>query len=144
MARGDVEEQRRLIPPGVAEAEDVNTPVVDDDKGAKEAAQLGSGAPIKDLEREAKENEHRRSQQFKDHFEFLSIVMLDILFAGFAILATIWVLHLVLPEKPSGKWFVYYFHCWLTKDQLDDIAGVLAGGVIAGLVADHFKRRMGS
>ncbi len=144
MARGKTEEQRRQIPLGVAEAERIDAPQIEDDRSAKEAVQIASGAEIKDLEAEARANEHRRNQKFKDHFEILSIVMLDLLFLGFAVLATIWVLHLILPEKPVGKWFVYYFHCWLTKDQLDDIAGVLAGGLIAGLVADHFKRRMGS
>jgi hypothetical protein len=42
-----------------------------------------------------------------------------------------------------GTGWVSYIHGWLTESQLDKITGILAGGVIAGLVADHFKRRMG-
>lgn len=69
--------------------------------------------------------------------------MLDILFAGFIFLALVWVLHMILPAKAETADYIYYVHGWLTDDQLDKITGVLAGGVIAGLVADHFKRRMG-
>lgn len=144
MARGEAQEERKKIPLGAAEAEGIDAPPPEDDQAAKEAAQLASGAAIKDLEREARENEHRRTQEFRDHFELLSLGMLYVLFLGFIILAAAWVLHLVLPEKSQTGDYVYYLHAWLTKDQLDDISGVLAGGVIAGLVVDHFKRRMGS
>jgi hypothetical protein len=140
LARGDAEEERKQIPLGAAEREGALES--DIDNGTREAAQLGSGAPIKDLEREAKENEHRRSQQFKDHFELLSIIMLDVLFAGFILLAAVWVVHLVLPDHKVVGW-APFIHGWLSKDQLDHISGVLTTGVIAGLVADHFKRRIG-
>ncbi len=66
------------------------------------------------------------------------------LFAGFIILSAIWIAHFILPEKSAGTGWVSYLHGWLSPGQLDKITGVLAGGVIAGLVADHFKRRMGS
>lgn len=143
MARGNPNELRRQIPVGAADAEGGRSPETQDDRASKEAAQLGSGAPIKDLERDASENEHRRTQQFRDHFECLSIIMLDVLFAGFILLAAVWVLHMILPESSMATGWVSYVHGWLTDGQLDRITGLLAGGVIAGLVADHFKRRMG-
>jgi hypothetical protein len=31
---------------------------------------------------------------------------------------------------------------WLDSDQMEKLQDILTGGIIAGLVADHFKRRM--
>jgi hypothetical protein len=143
LARGDdADEQQRIIPPGAAEAEEALVDSGSEDPAAKEAAQLSRGVDSRNLEREAREKEHDRGQAFKDHFELVSIVMLYILFAGFILLSAIWVAHLILPEKAAAGW-PPYLHGWLTEGQLDKITGVLAGGIIAGLVADHFKRRMG-
>lgn len=145
MARGDDEQEKpRLIPPGAAEAEEAQVDSSADDPAAKEAAQLSRGVDARNLEREAKEKEHDRGEAFKDHFERISIIMLDVLFVAFVLLSAIWILHLILPEKSVGTGWVSNFHGWLTEGQLDKITGILAGGIIAGLVADHFKRRMGS
>lgn len=144
MARGDeeVKEPKRVIPPGAVEVEKARVDVGDDDLATKEAALLSRGRKERDLKGEAEEKEHDRAQHFKDHFEFLSIIMLDVLFAGFILLAAAWVAHLILPDHKVDGW-APFIHGWLSKDQLDHISGVLTTGVIAGLVADHFKRRMG-
>jgi hypothetical protein len=143
LARGDEEQPRRVIPAEALKAEAAGVDAAPDDRATLEATQLSQGAKQRDLAKEAQEKEHDRSQAFKDHFETLSLLALNVLFAGFLSLAAIWALHLVLPEKAAAKGVAFYVHGWLTKDQLDHITGLLAGGVIAGLVADHFKRRMG-
>lgn len=105
---------------------------------------LSAGALVGEtFAKEAEENEHDRGQKFKDHFEKLSIIMLDVLFIGFIVLSSVWILHMIIPTQSIGAGWLSYIHGWLTVDQLEKIGGLLAGGVIAGLVADHFKRRMG-
>ena len=146
MARSD-DEPRKTVPPDAPANEASGATDMAGDDASKEAAFLGQGKSIRDLQKEAAEAEHGRSQAFKNHFELLSIIMLYVLFAGFILLATVWVLHMLLPERvaglnAAGDWWSR-IHGWLNKDQVDKVAGVLAGGVIAGLVADHFKRRMG-
>jgi hypothetical protein len=148
LTRGGGEEPKKVIPTEAPDAEEAQADASDhagsDDAASKEMALLSQGKRDRDLKRESDEAEHDRGQAFKNHFETLSIWMLDVLFAGFVLISTIWVLHLVLPENSMGVGWVSYLHGWLSKDQLDKITGVLAGGAIAGLVADHFKRRMGS
>lgn len=143
MARDDLENQRKVIPAAAVAAEVAGVVEAETDPGNLEAAQLSRGVAARDLKREADEKEHDRNQKFRDHFEALSLMALNVLFVGFLFLALIVVLHLVLPEQPETKHHVYWLHGWLSDDQLDDIKGILAGGLIAGLVADHFKRRMG-
>lgn len=132
--------ERKMIPLSAptVEVERAGNPA--DGRADKETQQIGSGASIPDLEGEARANEHRRNQKFRDHFELIFLLLLYALFACFIVLGAVWVLHMVLPEKAATSWRP---HGWLSKEQLDNISGLLAGGVIAGLVADHVKRRVG-
>jgi len=66
------------------------------------------------------------------------VITLWALVATFFLLAGVWLFHLI---RPSDCDFV--IRGWLTATQLDKVEGLLAGGIIAGLVSDHFKRRMG-
>lgn len=131
MARGDNEPNKRipLQPP----IEDVPAPPVGQlDDGQLEAKQLSRGLPRRDLKLEADEADHDRSQKFKNHFEKMAVVTVWILFFGFMGVGGVWFFHLVAPA-----------YGWLKPDQLDKLQGLLTGGVIAGLVADHVKKRMG-
>jgi hypothetical protein len=142
-ALGGEASERKRIPKGAPTAEVERAGGRSDSRADKEAQQIGSGASIPDLEGEAKANEHRRNQKFRDHAETLFIILLYALFSGFLVLALVWILHMILPDAAGAAGCAPLLHGWLTRDQLDDISGILAGGIIAGLVADHFKKRMG-
>lgn len=82
---------------------------------------------------EAAQNEFNRDQKFKDHFELISLATMWILAAGMLIAGIIWFYHLVTPLT------------WprLCSDQIDDIQALLTGGLIVGILANHFKKRIG-
>lgn len=102
------------------------------DIGRLEAKQLSRGLAARDLEREAREKDHARSQAFKTCFELMTIITLCVLFLVFMISGIVWSFHLLAPQFG-----------WLTHDQLDNVQGLLTGGVVAGFLADHVRRRMG-
>lgn len=138
------DEPRRKIPFTAEEVEASQPEPPEDDPAQKEAAQLTRGKSVRDLKREKEEKDHTRSEMFKDHFELIALFVLWSLFLGFLALAAVWLFHLIAPTtgtKPLTG--LITVRGWLNPAQLDKIEGILAGGIIAGLVADHFKRRMG-
>lgn len=98
-----------------------------------EAIQLSSGRAPEDLKREAAEAEHNRTERFRDHFESLAIVTLYIAWAIVLIIALVWVYHLLAPP------------CWfhLPAEQVKQLQWIVTGGVFAGVVGGHIKRRLG-
>ena len=60
------------------------------DSGQKEAQQLGRGANKRDLAAEALQNDHDRSEWFRNIFEKMVIVLIVFVIFGFIILAAVW------------------------------------------------------
>lgn len=142
----DAEEPKRSLPPAPPEeaapaAEGLHDP------GIEEAILLSRKKSLAQLREEAEAEDHRRGEKFKDHFETLAIVAMYIMFMALSIFGIVWVLHIVLPEtcKPFFYlWGTYYCLCrWLTPDQTMIVQDIVTGGLIAGLLADHFRRRIG-
>ena len=103
-----------------------------DDASTQEAVQLSSGRTEEDLKREALEKEHNREQTFKDHFENVSVLALYAASIAILFLAASLFLHMVLPMTCH----------WLSENQLHDIKNIVTGGVLAGAVAGHLKKRL--
>lgn len=61
----------------------------------------------------------------------MAVVTVWALFGAFLVFGFAWAVQVATPWG------------WLTKEQFDLIQGVLTGGIIAGLIADHVRRRMG-
>lgn len=122
---------RVIVPP-----EEEAAAAIDDGKAAQEAQQLASGKSATALAGEAAENEHKRDQRFKDHFELISLICLWLVAAGIFLAAAIWLLHMVAPPEPT---------ClrWLTDAQVQSLQNALTGIVLVGVLADHFKKRIG-
>lgn len=134
MARDPGEDPTRKIPVAVvlqAAAQEVSRGDGGIDTGNLEAQSLNRGLTTRDLKRETEEREHDRSQAFKGHFELMAIIAFWVMFLVFIAVGSIWALHLIVPQ-----WG------WLKHDQTDDLQGLLTGGVIAGVLADHVRRRM--
>lgn len=103
-----------------------------DERASKEGIQLGSGKSQRDLQQEADEADHDRDQAFKEHFERIALVALYLGALAVFISAGIWFYHLVAPEAWSR----------FSDGRLDAIQDFLTGGVIVGLFASHFKKRL--
>jgi hypothetical protein len=97
-----------------------------------EAAQLSSGKSATELAHEANENEHNRSEKFKEHFERLAIITLWSLAVAMFAIGVVWLYHLVMPDT---------WH-WLTEPELDTLKGLLTGGLIVGVLTNHFRKRL--
>jgi hypothetical protein len=137
------DEPRRIVP---EPSPDETAPRADDsnDPAIKEALQLSSGKTAKELEEEALKREHERDQKFRDHFELLAIAAMYVLFASLCVFGFVWVLHMILPEQcqPTCWWHVCCVRRWLTSDQVTILQDIITGGVIGGLLADHFRKRL--
>lgn len=103
------------------------------DASLKEAKQLSSGRSAAELEKDAAEREHNRVQDFRDLFDALVQIGMLIAFGGIMIMGAVWVWHLVAPVCWQ----------WMSEQQIDHIQSLVTGGVLAVVVGDHFKRRLG-
>ncbi|MCB9961944.1 MAG: hypothetical protein R3C00_07305 [Hyphomonas sp.] len=117
------------IPPDAATNELAPGP---DDLSDKEAQQLTRNLSSEDLKREAEKSEHYRSEDFKNHFGFITVAALYVMAFGVFIFAATWVWHIVTPRC---------WH-WLEDSQLSKIQNIFTGGILAGLIADQFRKRM--
>jgi Fe2+ transport system protein B len=103
------------------------------DSALLEAKQLSSGLSSEELKHDAEEREHNRNQNFRDHFEKLVTWGMNGAFIAIMVMGAVWVWHLVTPT-----WLQ-----WMSEQQLDHIQSMVTGGVIAVVVGEHFKRRLG-
>lgn len=118
--------------PGLPPEEEAAAAGDDVQSSAAETAQLTSGRSADDLEKEAREREHGRSERFKDHFEWIAIGGLYAMALGVAAFAIAWAYHILTPPC---------WH-WLGGEQLAKIQNIVTGGILAGLIADQFRRRL--
>ncbi len=132
MAGGEDEELKSI--PGLTDEEKSAASTVGDvDSSTAEAQQLTSGKSEKELQKEALQRDHERSENFKDHFEIITVAGLYVMAIGVFSFAAIWAWHTLTPEC---------WH-WLNPSQLDNIQNIVTGGVLAGIIADQFRRRIG-
>jgi len=116
-----------VVPPSETAAADS-----DDSRAALESKQLSSGKSKDQLAREAEVAEHDRTEKFRQHFERIALGFLYGLGFGLIVIGMAWLFHLVTP----AGWH------WLSADQLDDLQGLLTGGLIVGVLTDHFRKRL--
>lgn len=124
----------RKIPPEAAKEEAkgvVDAPAAD--SATAEAKQLGRGLSLARLEQEAVESEHGRAERFKNHFEIITMLAMWGISGIAAIFGLTWFWHLITPDN---------WH-WLSADQVEKIQNIFAGVILAGVLGDHFKKRMG-
>ena len=125
------EEGARRIP-GIPPAEEEALQSVDD-RAEKEAQQLSSGRTEAELKREAVEHEHDRTEKFRDFFDGLVTIGIRVAFWVAIAFGITWTWHLLTPPC---------LH-WLSEEQLNHLQNIVTGGVLASLLSDHFKRRLG-
>lgn len=123
--------------PAEAVAEEIraeeNVRAGDGDGGTAEVRLLSRGLSARDLERESEETEHDRAERFKGHFESISICAIWAISIVVALFGLIWFWHLVTPDS---------WH-WLKDPQIEKLQNIFAGIVLAGMLGDHFKKRLG-
>lgn len=104
------------------------------DSGAEEAKFLNRGLSSDELRREAEKNDHKRNENFLNHFEFIAIGGLWIAAFSFLIVGVTWLYHLLTPEC---------WH-WLDADHLAKLQNIVTGGVLTSVAAGHLKKRLKS
>jgi hypothetical protein len=107
-----------------------------DVRALAEAKQVASGKPQEELAEEAAAREHERGQRFKDHFERIAIVTLYAVSLGMLVATGIWFLHVITPVEPTA-WR------WLNANQVQALQNGITGVILVGVLADHFKKRLG-
>jgi hypothetical protein len=104
-----------------------------DKRADAEAESLSADLTEDELASRARRNEHRWQQIFKATFEILVLATLIVLFIAFFMIGVVWLIHMIVPQR----------YRWLTCDQVTILQDILTGGIVAGLVGEHFKRRIG-
>ena len=99
----------------------------------RETELVGTDRPIDALRREALTREHDRTEDFRDHFGKLTTFALYTVSATLLAIGAVWTWHLLSPEG----WR------WLEAAKIDKIQNLVTGGVLAGLIAEQFRRRIG-
>lgn len=103
-----------------------------DGTGKKEAALLGRGESAEELTLVACAAEAERTEKFRDHFEFLALASLYVVWSLMLIIGLVWIYHLIAPPI----W-------WRLPDQqVSNIHSIVTGGIIAGIASGHMKRRL--
>jgi hypothetical protein len=140
----DSEEQRQIVPEA-APLEAQPGPADYNDPALKEAVQFSTKKSAQQLADEARQRDHYRGEKFRDNFEILAICSMYLIFATMCIFGIVWILHMLLPDHcDSAKCLIYgiKFCRWLSSDQITILQDIVTGGLIGGILADHFKRRM--
>ena len=133
MAGNNAEGQMKRIPGVPAEEQEAASQSEDVSSSTGEARQLTSGKTEEQIKKEARQRDHERSENFKNHFERITVFGLYAMAFGVFGFAAVWAWHTLTPQC---------FH-WLNPTQLDNIQNIVTGGVLAGLIADQFRRRLG-
>lgn len=149
---GRQDEKPKALPKGLSPDEAAALAVGEssNDAAVQEARQFATGEPANVFKKKAEENEADRTEKFRDHFERVSIWAMYSLFVTMFILGAIWLLHMVLPESCStrcnlmaGVFQMPPICRWLSPEQVVVIQDILTGGLIAGLLAEHIRKRLG-
>lgn len=126
-------------PPSIPEVPAVETEALDPgtsnsglDTGFLEAQLLTRNLSARQIEEEAAENDHRRAEKFRDHFERIAIGAMYSIAGALFLVGAVWLWHLVAPS------------CWhfLTDEHLEKLQNVVTGGVLASVAAGHLKKRL--
>lgn len=104
----------------------------DDSKSAKEALELSSGLPEREIKKRALEAEAKRTEKFRDHFEGLAVWSLYLIWGFLVLVGIVWAYHLIVPP------------CWprLPEDQVRNLQAIITGGFLAGIAGGFLKRRL--
>lgn len=124
-----------LTIPGVPESERLASsgPVQSTDFAQLEIESLTQGLSEDELRRRATNNEHNRSERFRDQFETLTIIALWAAALAIAAIGIVWIAHLLLPERRR----------WLSAEDLTHIQSIVTAGLLVGIVGSHFRKRLG-
>lgn len=97
-----------------------------------ETRQLASGKDPSQLKSEADEAEHRRTELFRNHFEWIAIAALYCLSFGFFIIFAVWVYHLIaFPDWPR-----------LEPVAVERLQTILTAGLVVGVLNNHLSKRL--
>jgi hypothetical protein len=99
-----------------------------DDKATAEAKAISTG----DLEKTASENEHGRTERFRNHVAYAILGLFWVVFVCVILSGTVWFYHLIFPEK-------WHF---LTSAQVEKIGNQLFGGVVSVFISGYAKKRL--
>lgn len=96
---------------------------------ALEGQSLNRGKTREQIRQESEDN---RTEQFRNHFEWIAIIALWAIAGVVFLMGLFWAFHLVAP----ACWR------WLSKEDLSSIQTILTASVLLGVVSGHFKKRM--
>lgn len=125
--------ERVKLSPLPAEKKDALEDRASDKSAQLEAKQISSGKSFSELQEEALAKEHERSENFRNHFEQISIGALYLAAVIFGAIACVWAWHICAPEKFR----------FLSDSAISNLQSILTGGILVGAVADHLKKRLG-
>lgn len=108
-------------------------PVAALDSGYREAKLLGKNLSADEIAVIAAQNEHDRTENFRNHFERIAVCALWVFAAAMLVVGLTWFYHIITPET---------WH-WLSPEGVAKIQNIVTGGILAAVAGGHLKRRLG-
>lgn len=102
------------------------------DTAVKEAKLLGSDFDESEIKSRSARAEYARSENFRDHFERITICGLWVVAAVALLLGSAWFWHVLTPLS---------WH-WLSPEQVSKIQNFMTGGIVAAVASGHVKKRL--
>lgn len=106
---------------------------VGDDSATNEAKLFGEGLSEDDIRKAAAKREHERSENFKDHYEWLMIFSLWGAALVLLAIGLTWLWHVLAPTC------LHY----LDTERIAKLQNLITGGVLLGILSSHIKKRIG-
>lgn len=129
----EVEKEYETIPqPSEEDKKAIRPSGAESDSGIEEAKQYSEGLSLEEIQRKSEENEHHRSEKFRDNFEKVAIIFLWVLGSILVLVFVTWFYHILAPTR---------YH-WLNTDQLDKLQSIATGGILASIATGHIRRRI--
>lgn len=102
------------------------------DSGFKESRLLGENLTASEIASAQANNNHKRSEWFRDHFERVAVCSLWVVSGAILIVGVSWFWHMVMPVSCH----------WLDQNHIEKLQNILTGGVLAAMAGGHMKRRL--
>lgn len=108
-------------------------PVAALDCGYREANLLGNNLTAEEISAISANNEHHRTENFRNHFELIAVCGLWAFAIIMFLVGLTWFYHLITPSD---------WH-WLSDGSVTRIQNIMTGSVLAAVAGGHLKRRLG-
>lgn len=130
-----------ISPPSIDDItnSDISTPSINQNPVSLESAIAEQRSITQgDLDKIAKENEHQRSERWKNHFSYAFIRTFWVFWCFFIMMSAVLIWHWLTPSENGCSWLGFDNGChWLNSSQLDHLKTIIIAVFASNVVASQ-------